>query len=429
MKIEEIKKAFLEFIQIPSITGSSGEEQACSYLEDILRNNGIESERISKIASRPNLLAKLQVKNAVREPLVLISHIDVVNGIQENWTHPIFGAETAEGRIWGRGTLDTKQLTMMELFAFLHLKEYEACLDREVWFLATIDEEGGSSYGMEYVKSVKPELFRNALVISEGGGFPLLINGKKYMMLTMGEKAVCKVGLWADGTGGHASAPGDNQAMLKLAEGLKHIFGAQKELRCGSSAIYQEMKNIVGCDEWDNSVGRDILEYAGQNSITARSYQIGERCNVIPSKAELLLEIKVLPYAKLEDINQFLKKQLEETAVQYEILEYQEGFECSADNPNRRELVQELEAACQRNGFDGRVLPMLALGRTDGRFFGNEESMVFGCSPVLMGDSFDRILPKVHGNDESILEDSFLFGCRVLDEVMQRLARITETRE
>ena len=65
---------------------------------------------------------------------------------------------------------------------------------------------------------------------------------------------------------------------------------------------------------------------------------------------------------------------------------------------------------------------MLALGRTDGRFFGSEGSMVYGCSPLLPGDSFDVVLPKVHGNAESILEESFVFGCEVLDEIIQKNA-------
>ena len=46
--------------------------------------------------------------------------------------------------------------------------------------------------------------------------------------------------------------------------------------------------------------------------------------------------------------------------------------------------------------------------------------MVYGCSPLLMGDSFDVVLPKVHGNNESILQASFLFGCRVLDAIIGR---------
>ncbi len=418
MDIKENREAFIRLIRIPSVTGSPGEEQACSYLEEILKEHGIESWRIAKKPERPNLLAGIRAKHPKKEPLVLISHIDVVDGDPEKWSHPVFGGEVADGRIWGRGTLDTKQLTMMELYSFLRLKDCEERLVRDVWFLATIDEEGGSAYGMEYVKSVCPELFKNAMVINEGGGFPLHINGKDYMMLTVGEKAVCRIRLHASGTGGHASAPGDDQAVQKLAAALERIFAAEKELSGGSHHTQETMRAIVGSDVWDNAVGADIFGYAGQNSIGMRNYQIGERSNVIPAEAEAVLEFKVLPYMPQEEITAFVEKCIRGLPVTAEVLGYEPGFESHFDNSHLKELVEDLNQACHRYGFAGEVLPMLALGRTDGRFFGSEGSMVYGCSPLLMGDSFDVVLPKVHGNDESILADSYEFGCRVLWEVI-----------
>ena len=421
MNAEQNKEAFLEFIRIPSITGSEGEEKACAFLEEILNEHGISSERIAKTPERPNLLAVIRAAHPEKEPLVLISHIDVVDGDEEKWTHPVFGAERAEGRIWGRGTLDTKHLTMMELYSFLQLRGREEELNRDVWFLATVDEEKGSEYGMAYVKTVRPELFSHAVVINEGGGFPLHINGKNYMMLTVGEKAVCKVKIKAEGTGGHASAPGDNQAIQKLSKGLFHIFSAEKELTCGSRRTYETMKQITGSEEWDNPVGADIFGYAGQNSIGMRGYQIGERSNVIPAKAETTLEFKVLPETTEEDIRTFLEKHLKGDEVSFEILGFEPGFESSFENSRLRDLTDSLQDACQRHGLDCEVLPMLALGRTDGRFFGSEGSMVYGCSPLLMGDSFDVVLPKVHGNDESILEESYEFGVNVLYDIISRI--------
>lgn len=421
MNAEQNKEAFLEFIRIPSITGSEGEEKACAFLEEILNKHGISSERIEKTPERPNLLAVIRAAHPEKEPLVLISHIDVVDGDEEKWTHPVFGAERAEGRIWGRGTLDTKHLTMMELYSFLQLKGREEELNRDVWFLATVDEEKGSEYGMAYVKTVRPELFSHAVVINEGGGFPLYINGKNYMMLTVGEKAVCKVKIKAEGTGGHASAPGDNQAIQKLSKGLFHIFSAEKELTCGSRRTYETMKQITGSEEWDNPVGADIFGYAGQNSIGMRGYQIGERSNVIPAKAETTLEFKVLPETMEEDIRTFLEKHLKGDEVSFEILGFEPGFESSFENSRLRDLTDSLQDACRRHGLDCEVLPMLALGRTDGRFFGSEGSMVYGCSPLLMGDSFDVVLPKVHGNDESILEESYEFGVNVLYDIISRI--------
>lgn len=414
----EIRQSFLDLLRIPSVTGSAGEEQACACLEAILDRYGISHRRICRIPTRPNLVAKLTAEHPTLPPVILISHIDVVDGDPEKWSHPVFSADTAEGRIWARGTLDTKHLTMMELYAFLHLRGHEAELNRDVYFLATIDEEGGSAYGMGYVREAEPELFAEGMVINEGGGFPLHINGKDYLMLTVGEKAVCKVRLRAEGTGGHASAPGDDQAMQKMAKALKQIFSREGELQCGSRGTYDTMRAIVGSDVWDNPVGADIFGYAGQNSIGMRSYQLGVRSNVIPASVEAVLEFKVLPYAKVEEIEDFLNAALEGCQVTYAIESYEDGFESNFGNSHLQELVDDLDAACTRYGFQGRVLPMLALGRTDGRFFAGTKSMVYGCSPTLMGDSFDVVLPKVHGNNESILEDSFLFGCRVLDEII-----------
>lgn len=420
MDVETIKQAFIDLIRIPSVTDTPGEEQACAYLEGILDAHGVPHERICRVPHRPNLLAALRARHPVREPLVLISHIDVVPGVEEKWSHGVFSGDVAEGRVWGRGTLDTKQLTMMELYAFLNLLGQEERLDRDVYFLATVDEEGGSHYGMEYVKQARPELFQNAMVINEGGGFPLHINDRDYMMLTVGEKAVCKVRLWAEGTGGHASAPSGDQAMLKLARALEIVFAAEKELRCGSRHTYDTMKDIIGSEDWDDPVGADIFGYAGQNSIGMRNYQIGTRSNVVPARAETVLEFKVLPYTREEEITGFLEERLAGLPVHYEVLSYEPGFESHFDNSRLKELVAELSEACARFGFTGQVLPMLALGRTDGRFFGSEGSMVYGCSPLLMGDSFNVVLPKVHGHDESILEASFTFGCQVLDEIISK---------
>lgn len=421
MNLEESKNAFIRMIQIPSVTGTAGEEQACAFLETLLGKAGISSERIARVPGRPNLLAGLRARHPEKDPVVLISHIDVVDGDPAQWTHPVFGGIVEDGRIWGRGTLDTKQLTMMELYGFLRLKEREAELDRDVWFLATVDEEGGSGYGMEYVKSQRPELFRGAVVFNEGGGFPLRINGRNYMMLTVGEKGVCKVRVRAEGTGGHASAPGDDQAIQKLAQGLERIFAAEKTLTCGSRHTHETMERIVGSGDWDNTVAAGIFAYSGENSVGMRNYHIGERSNVIPAKAETVLEFRLLPGSTEADVRDFLDQTCRGTQVQWEILSFEPGFESRLEDGRYRELVESLQAACGHFGFDGPVLPMLALGRTDGRFFGSEGSLVYGCSPLLMGDSFDVVLPKVHGSEESILEDSYLFGCRVLDSILQKI--------
>ena len=59
-----------------------------------------------KIEIDGNLMMKWKGKTE-KEPLLLMSHIDVVEATGE-WKHPPFSGDIAEGKVWGRGTADTK---------------------------------------------------------------------------------------------------------------------------------------------------------------------------------------------------------------------------------------------------------------------------------------------------------------------------------
>ncbi len=93
---------------------------------------------------------------------------------------PPFAAVEEDGYIYGRGTVDTKQLTVMELAAFLALAENGEYRKRDVFLLVTCDEESGSACGLSaFLEETIPagsrpitgrELFENSEVISEGGG-------------------------------------------------------------------------------------------------------------------------------------------------------------------------------------------------------------------------------------------------------------------
>ena len=85
MNLQEIKQAFVEILRIPSITGSAGEEQACAYLEGIMDHYGISHERVCRIPERPNLIACIRAEHPTMEPMVLISHIDVVAGDESKY--------------------------------------------------------------------------------------------------------------------------------------------------------------------------------------------------------------------------------------------------------------------------------------------------------------------------------------------------------
>ena len=54
-----------------------------------------------------SLLLKWKGTDSSLKPVMLMNHHDVVEASGE-WTHPAFSGAIADGRVWGRGTVDTK---------------------------------------------------------------------------------------------------------------------------------------------------------------------------------------------------------------------------------------------------------------------------------------------------------------------------------
>jgi acetylornithine deacetylase/succinyl-diaminopimelate desuccinylase-like protein len=292
-----------------------------------------------------------------------------------------------------------------------------------VVFVATVDEEKGSQMGAALVSRERPELFRRAIALSEGGGFPLNVGGQSYLTMTVGEKACCRVKLTAEGRPGHAGAPGDDQAVVKLSRALNAVLEGVNSLPIGGAAR-DAIAAKIG-ETPDNALAADFLTYSGSAGVAMPPMKIGEKVNVLPAGASVELEIRPLPGVTRADVEKWLETWLNGTGAAYEILWFQPGILCPPDGELFQVVAASAEKAAAARGFKAKVLPMLALGRTDGRFFGDESS-VFGFSPLGPEDAFDRILPMVHGVDESVSLSGFEFGVGVLTDLVTHLATEVE---
>ncbi|EFC95320.1 hypothetical protein CLOSTHATH_06491, partial [Hungatella hathewayi DSM 13479] len=67
--MDNVKETLIHLISIPSVTASPSEKEAIMYLEEILKEEGIETERIYKDPERLNLLAHLPAEKPEKEPL------------------------------------------------------------------------------------------------------------------------------------------------------------------------------------------------------------------------------------------------------------------------------------------------------------------------------------------------------------------------
>jgi acetylornithine deacetylase/succinyl-diaminopimelate desuccinylase-like protein len=322
---EQALDLFKSLIRINTSNPPGNELEAAQYIRMKLEEKGIGSICFEPEPGRANVIAKLG--SGSKTPVILLSHLDVVTADPSKWSHPPFEAHEEDGVIYGRGTLDTKQLTAMQLSGFLLLKDVETLLDRTVYFVASADEEAGSKLGMEAVIREYPELQQESFVISEGGGFPLLLNGRNMILCAAGEKGVCRIVLRAEGSSGHASCPPEQQAVYRLSEALDRLASykfPKKYTPLSRNFILEtglspDSKRIV------ESTYNNLMQYMLYDGLMINEVRVGQRINVIPSTAEAEIEFRVLPGTNLGEINRMMKRLMREQEVQWEVISFEEG--------------------------------------------------------------------------------------------------------
>src|SRR5206468_659136 len=87
-------------------------------------------------------------------------HVDVVTTRGQEWTHPPFAGDIADGYVWGRGAIDMKNGVAMLVAAFIKAKVEHLALPGDVVLAVVADEEVGGVYGADYLVEEHADLFK-----------------------------------------------------------------------------------------------------------------------------------------------------------------------------------------------------------------------------------------------------------------------------
>jgi len=118
------------------------EAAVARHVEGWLTKQGFDLEVQEVAPGRPNVVAWLGEKSGGRS-LLLEGHTDVVTeGNPAEWTHPPFGADLVDGRIYGRGAADMKGGLAAAMVAATAIKRSGAVLNGRLVVGALVDEEG-----------------------------------------------------------------------------------------------------------------------------------------------------------------------------------------------------------------------------------------------------------------------------------------------
>ena len=171
-----------------------------------------------------SLLLKWKGKSD-KDPILLMSHSDVVEA-SGNWTHPPFSGDFVDGVVWGRGTVDTKGSLSCIFHAVEELIASGYIPNTDVYIASSCTEEISGSGAPDTAAYLKDHGVKLKLLIDEGGMIlsdP--IGGVKgtYAMVGVLEKGYGDVKFTARSRGGHASMPGKNTPIPRLAKFINQV--------------------------------------------------------------------------------------------------------------------------------------------------------------------------------------------------------------
>lgn len=117
-----------------------------------------------------NLIVRLRGSSKAKKPILLLSHLDVVEAKSDDWTLPPFQFIEKDSTFYGRGVADDKDDGAMHLTTLLRLKAEGFVPERDIIVALTTDEEGGPANGVEYLLKNRRELIDAEFAFNEGGG-------------------------------------------------------------------------------------------------------------------------------------------------------------------------------------------------------------------------------------------------------------------
>jgi acetylornithine deacetylase/succinyl-diaminopimelate desuccinylase-like protein len=414
-------------------TNPPGAERACiEHVRSLLSAAGVESELYARDAERPNLVARLPGDNG-HSPLLLYGHVDVVPTAGQQWTHPPFSAEIADGMIWGRGALDMKSGVAMMITAFLRANAESRGPPGGVVLAVLSDEEAGGDFGAKFLAQEHPDALagiRHAL--GEVGGISLHVAGHRFYPIQVAEKRMCTIKATARGPAGHAARPFRGGAMARLAEMLRaldrkrtppHVTATARAAIEAMAAALPAPKAAVLRALLDTRTHAAALRLIGEqgralegtlrNTANATIVRGGSAVNVIPSEIEVDLDGRLLPGFGPDDLLAELRDIIGPD-IELEVLRYDEG-------PAEPDMTffDHLAAVIRELDPDGVPIPMLLPAVTDARHLSPLGIQTYGFMPMRVPEDFPlATLP--HAADERIPADAAAFGAEAIFRAVQR---------
>lgn len=368
------------------------------------------------------------------EAILLLHHMDVVTADPARWSCDPFGGEIRDGYVWGRGALDMKGMGVMQLLALDLLLRDGRQRTRDVVFVAVADEEVASIPGVLWLLEHHPEALEGGIVWDEGGfGLLDVFGPSPVFTVAVAEKQALWLRLVAEGEPGHGGAPHSANANDLLVAALSRIhrrherqklhpvvaalFGAVAELKpFPMSWVMRHLGN-----PFVMALARKTLTAAPavgamlQNTLSVTGLHAGSKPNVIPERAEAVLDVRLLPGEAVDGFIDSLERTIADRRVRVEVIQ--------RPSPN---AISDYDSLFYRTLAEvtGRLVPgsvtapVLTPGATDSAHFRPRGYQTYGLFPAVITPDE---LARFHGIDERISVDNLRLGTQIIYEVLRTM--------
>ncbi len=391
-----------------------------------------------QIISTRSLMYHWKSAHPEKEPICMLAHQDVVPvtpGTEDDWIHPAFSGEVADGYIWGRGALDIKNHLIGVMEAVETLLEEGYVPERDVYLCFGHNEEvmtEGDACGAYCMMNwFKERDIKLDSVIDEGGAIlPVNVKGvinRNLAGVGIAEKGHVDFEISVAAKGGHSSQPPKHTALGELSrivcELEKHQFKA--ELTPQLTSLFNEIGKSatypVRCVASNLPILKPAIEKVCSNipavasmmrTTTAVTMANGSPApNVLPQKASVVANFRIMPGQTVEDVEAHIRKyagpKAEVTLVG--------GKNPSKISPTDSRAFKVISDICKGMNPKNIVAPYLVMGGTDARQYEDVCDNIYRYSPFLVNT---QLLLTTHGTNERIpidaLEDGVAFFKRYI---------------
>jgi carboxypeptidase PM20D1 len=383
----------------------------------------IDSKLKKEVFNEFSLLYTWKGKNAALKPVILMAHMDVVPaGDTTKWIKSPFSGENDGKFVWGRGTLDdkTQMISILEAIEKMLSDGFEP--ERTFYLSFGHDEELTGIQGARTIADALKERGVEAeFILDEGmaitmGMVPMM--KKPVALIGTSEKGYLTVNMTVDMAGGQASFPGKESAVTVLNKAIFNLVN--KQMKANISGAVNDFIRYIGpempfyakaifANKWlFKGVIVSIYEGSASGNALVRTttaptlFHTGEKDNVVPTKAEAVVNFRVLPGETTDDVLRHIENVVADKRVKINPVP-DTRVEPAPVSPTNVEGFKNILKTIHQVYPEAAVAPTLMLASSDSKHFSAITKNIYRFAPFVVDA---KIMESIHGlNERTVIED------------------------